>query len=372
MLRGHRSLNIDKFLGSETETKALTPSAPTDEAKLIRYRNRYIWLNSFAVTVHLLNVLIISTWYETNLKDIPRNYVFVSPIAQLYRTSHALIIANQDETTCTDVKRSPHFKATTSKLAPFNEQYDLFPPRVAYKNFMNLYNFEGTTVIRYDMPGSELNLDHMMICFCLISFIFQTVHGVILIFLKQDNLPRFIHYLEYAFSSPLMVMVMAVNVGITELFTVTSLGALFCGMNILGMCTEVMVHYAGYIEKEQRRTYELIYILVHLFGWVLFLFAMVPIWLQFIQVVVCSQSNGTPDYGIAAIAVETGLFLLFGLLQSVGLWEKRRALKGTEKLIPAYILFKYDSRHAMLSLFAKTLLAYLLIAPALGVHKDKM
>ena len=372
MLRAQRSLNIHSFLGGESKTQSGGQEEEKEDADLKKYRRLYIWFNSLAVSAHIINVIAITIMYETNLKDIPRNYVFVSPIAKLYRTSHALIVANKDTSKCTDVDNSPHFKATTKALASFNTEHELFPPRVAYQNFMDLYNFEGTTTIRYDMPGSELNLDHMMICFCFLSALFQLVHGIILIIWKKYDLPRFIHYLEYAFSSPLMVMVMAVNVGITELFTVTSLGALFCGMNILGMCTEVMIHYAGYIDQEQRRMYELIYILVHLFGWVLFMFAMVPIWLQFIQVVTCSESNGVPDYGIAAISVETALFLLFGILQSVGLWEKRCVLKGATKIIPVHILFKYDSMHAILSIVAKTLLAYLLIAPALGVHKDRM
>ena len=370
MLRAQRNINVDNFLGSEHKTEEGTQEESGENKNLIHYKKWYTRINTLAVAAHLFTVFFISGYYHTTLKNIDSTYVFVSPIANLHRSSHALIFADATTSKCSDVSNSPHFKATTPALESLN--LGLFPPRKAYKNFMDLFDFSDTTVIQYEIPGDKMNLDLMMIFFCLISAVFQSAHGVILIHLKQYNIPRFIHYLEYAFSSPLMVMVMAVNVGINELFTVTSLGALFCGMNILGMCTEVMIHYAGYIDSEQRRMFESMYLLAHAFGWILFMFAMVPIWLQFNQVVTCSEHNGIPDYGIAAIVVESFLFFLFGIIQSAGIWEKRSVLKGTMKLIPTYILFKYDSMHALLSLLAKILLAYLLIAPALGVHKDRM
>jgi hypothetical protein len=258
------------------------------------------------------------------------------------------------------------------------------------------------------------------------------------------------HYLEYAFSSPLMVMVMAVNTGIDELFTVISLGALFCGMNITGMCAEVMIHYAGHIHEEQRPMYLRLCGLTHMFGWALFIFAMAPIWAEFDTVIKCSKFEGIPDYGQAAIILESLLFLAFGLLQAAGLLEKghyilnrtnpqtkfswfmvqvliypftmvknifirsmlfvgcmMRNAPSYVRGIPPYVkniwrnmssatppqqtadaeipatdtvqqtkiiclppamLFKYDSMHALLSMTAKILLAFLLIAPAMEIQ----
>jgi hypothetical protein len=257
-----------------------------------------------------------------------------------------------------------------------------------------VFDFSDTTIIQYNIPGNELNLNMMMMCFCLLSFLFQTVHMMLLD--KHDTMPRFLHYAEYACSSPLMVMVMAVNVGLKELFVITSLGGLFFGMNILGMCAEVMAHYAGRIEQESLFSYMELCKAIHVSGWIIFLFAMCPIWRQFHQVLQCSENKGTPATAYAAVILESILFFLFGFLQIASLVDKfqfvyrKRAenpiiesntsnsshtakqVTHTVVKIDAEDLFKYDCIHALLSLVAKLMLALLLLGPALSVNPDQL
>jgi hypothetical protein len=456
MLHAQQYLNVDTFLGSNTNEKANDDKEKRQHNKSKQNMDVYIGLNTIALIFHLGSVIAIAWIYEATLKDTPKDVVFVSPIARLRRTSHALINADSDASTdisCSDIKESPQFKATTPANREINAQLGLFPPRTKYRNFMPRFNFDGTTTIQYNIPGYELNLDLMIMSFCLISFIFQLAHMQLL--RHNTTMPRFMHYLEYAFSSPLMVMVMAVNVGIDELFTVISLGALFCGMNITGMCAEVMIHFAGYINEEQRPTYLRLCGLTHLFGWVLFIFAMAPLWAEFDTVINCSKFEGIPDYGQAAIILESILFSAFGLLQAAGLLEKGHFIhnqtnprikfhwfllrillypatmmytiflnsilfsgcmvqntpsylrgippyiqniwrnmgsvcnQGTSHsqptentetsvtyavqqtniiCIPPAMLFKYDCWHALLSMTAKILLAFLLIAPAMEIE----
>ena len=164
------------------------------------YSKVYFRLNALAVACHVLNAIGILIAYEVHLRHIKRVYAFVSPVVPLRWTNHALVLVDSTESRCRDVSRSPHFTATMQRETSY-------PPRDPFSDFMGVFNFSNTDIIEYNRVGSEINLNMMMLSFCLLSVAFQTTHGILLS-LKAD-MPRFLHYLEYSFSSPLMVMVMA-------------------------------------------------------------------------------------------------------------------------------------------------------------------
>ena len=394
-----RSLNIDRFMYSAvsnttTDTVVVDSPAPisitlSEEAKTdndtccylnnccgytecygVKWtpKTKYMVINVIAICIHLANTIAIGCLNTSRFSNIKQGYVFVSPIAQLDWTNHALVKVDASTNVCSDVSSSPHFVSTIPNTPA--SLHSPFPSRKSYPDFLHLFNFSDTTLIQYNRPGNELQLNHMMMCFCLLSVIFQTIHGTVLY--VYEDFPRILHYIEYAFSSPLMIMVMAVNVGIKEMFIITSLAFLFFGMNVLGMSAEAIAHYAGHIEKESLYTYMEICKLTHIAGWFLFFAAMVPIWMQFHWVLECSENSGTPTYAYAAIVIESICFFLFGILQAASLMEKFYYIysPGSTKHIPVNILFKYDCMHALLSVFAKTLLAWLLLGPALDVKTE--
>lgn len=368
-----KRLKTESFLRANESEKEDTETKEPVIFLGYTYRQLYFRLNSLAVFLHLINFIGIIAAYFDRLQHIEARYVFVSPTVDLRWTNYALVRADSVATKCREIDDSLFFKATSPALSDATRQAvsQFIPQRAAYPNFMDLYDFSGLTVVQYNRAGNTINLDFMMAVFCALSAAFQLAH-MGLLYYSDGNFPRFMHYLEYAFSSPLMVMVMAVNVGILELFTVVSLAGLFCGMNLLGLCAEVMLHFADQITK-QRGVYLGLCVLVHFFGWVLFFLAIVPIWLQFTYVVQCSEHHGTPDYAYAAIVVESILFGFFGILQAAGVSEKiSHHLGNLATPFPPSTLFRYDSMHALLSVVAKTMLAWLLIGPALSVHMDRM
>ena len=397
MLRVERRMNIDNFICSEESSKRAGESATHDQQTQTKFRSLYFKLNTLAVVIHLSNAVAIAILHVTHFTRIPKEYVFVSPVSHLQWTNHALVRVDASQSTCIDVETSPHFKATIPSSPALSMH--LYPERKPYPNFMeHLFDFSNTAIIQYNIPGNELHLNIMIMCFSLLSSVFQGCHMWLLT--KHNSMPRFLHYVEYALSSPLMVIVMAVNVGLRELFIITSLGALFFGMNILGMCAEAMAHYAGHIERDSLYTYSKICKSIHIAGWVLFLFAMCPIWMQFGQALKCSENRGTPDYAYAAIVVESILFFAFGILQAASMFEKfqyvikqrtnrvislyqffiyddkseNKTSDGTQNAMPIEpdVLFKYDCLHAILSLTAKTMLTWLLLGPALSVDPNTL
>jgi hypothetical protein len=339
---------------------------------IFNYRNIYFWLNSVAVTCHVVNAVGIVIAYIIHLSHIKQGYAFVSPVVPLRWTNHALIMVDSTTAKCKDVEFSPHFQAS-NPIYNNSMAIKFIPQRDPYPDFMKFFDFTNTDIIQYNYRGVRLNLNIMILSFFILSAVFQTVHGILLY--NFSGLPRFLHYLEYAFSSPLMVMVMAVEVGMDELFIVTSMGGLFFGMNIAGMGSEVLTHFTGYIiDQAMQQVYIFLIWTIHFAGWVLFLMAMVPIWAQFHQVLTCSENGGTPDYVYALIVIESALFFIFGFVQTVSILEKLQFVSRLRNIcnclpiqIPVHLLFKYDCVHATLSLIAKTILAWLLLGPALSV-----
>jgi len=366
-----------EYMGEDYDNTQIIMFTTSPRQSTIDFRSIYFRLNTAAVLLHILNAIGVGIAHETHLRHIKQGYLFVSPQVNLQWTNHALVRTDSTENKCSYVSESRHFKATIPALNENESVHRLFPPREPFPDFMRVFNFSGTDLIQYNRGGHPVNLNMMILSFCLLSVVFQTTHGVLLYYF--DDIPRFLHYLEYAFSSPLMVMVMAVEVGILELFLVISLGGLFFGMNIVGMCAEILSHYTGYITSSRGHLWlcSMFSWLLHFTGWILFLLAMIPVWAQFHQVLACSENGGTPQYVYAVIVLESVLFFFFGILQIAALreklahvWKVRDNASSFVNLlspIPVSVLFKYDCVHALLSLVAKTILTWLLLGPALTV-----
>jgi hypothetical protein len=370
-------MKIDGFLNAWVTEPAhlLPPQESTAEPG--PFEKFYHILNIFVLICHLTCMIAAAIYTKTRFNQIHPDHVFVSPQVDLRWTNHALILVNSTENKCDDVTNSLEFQLTIPG------KYDLeylshglenkIHPRRPFTDFMShLYSFEGKDVIRYNKPGATLNTAEAMTTFFALSIIFQSLHQYHLY--HDRTRPRTLHYIEYAFSSSLMAMVMAVNVGITELFAVTGMYVAFFSMNMLGGCVEIMSHYAGHIPLGVYEQYKRFVWSMHLAAWGIFLAAMVPIWIQFNLIATCSDGK-TPEYGVAAITLESIFFGMFGALQIYSVHTKLEYLKPQTQRNnnpdPEHLFF-CDCWHALLSLVAKIFLAWLLMGPAASVDIDEM
>ena len=368
-------MKVDGFLTSDEGGDQ--PPNTHQNKEPVKYETIYHILNIFVLICHITCLIAAAIYTTTRFNQIHPDHIFVSPRVDLRWTNHALVHVNSTENKCNDVTNSLEFQLTIPG------KYDLeylsnglenkIHPRRPFTNFMrHLYNFEGKDVIRYNKPGATLHTAGAMATFFGLSIFFQFFHQIH-IYLDKTR-PRVLHYIEYAFSSSLMAMVMAVNVGITELFAVTGMYVAFFSMNMLGGCVEIMSHYAGNIPEKAFPQYKTFVWSMHLAAWGIFLAAMVPIWIQFNIIVTCSDGN-TPHYGIAAITLESIFFGMFGALQIYSVHTKLEYLKPQTQRNnnpdPEHLFF-CDCWHALLSLVAKIFLAWLLMGPAASVDIDKM
>jgi hypothetical protein len=325
--------------------------------------------NKIVLFCHFINTIAALSINIDKFQSYADDYIFVSPKIRLSWTNHALVYANSPTNECSDVQNSLEFQATRpGRVIP--SQYSQFiSPAKIYPDLMDMYNFTGKHMVRYNKSGASVQTTWAMFAFFVISLLFQAAHHYRLS--TNPTYPRVMHYIEYSISSSLMIMVMAVNVGITELFAVTGMCAAFFAMNMLGACAEIMSHCAGYIaDPDLHKCFTKMIWVFHFSGWILFFFTMIPIWLQFHNAITCSD-GGSPAYATAAILIESVCFFAFGLLQVVGLILKLRFFDTHKGVEPeAELLFKFDCGHAALSLVAKTFLAWLLMGAAASVKKD--
>ena len=323
----------------------------------------YRW-NLAAASLHALQCFIVLILIFTQFSDIPVNVPFVSGVQELRFTSQAMLVRNSTASHCANVKKSPMYSQDNKSFF----RNDVVP--------FNVYDFTDKFLVVYNIPGNWINTPACICMFFLLSAIFQFGNGALLN--SNPDQPRLMHYLEYSISSSLVVIVMAVQSGVMELFTITSFFALFFGMNLFGVCAEVMMYLAERGEGGYRSSFVWgwstaeLWLLPHLAGWVLFLFTLIPILYNFHTISACSDDGaGYPWFVITAVYGEVVFFLCFGFIQAYGLYKRTQNIQifNNSNEVREGIIYLTDALNITASFVAKTSLCWLLLGPSLSAKK---
>ena len=231
-----------------------------------------------------------------------------------------------------------------------------------------LLDLRNTSIVGFNNYNSNINIPSMIMLFFLLSWAFQIYNGAYLE--ASPSGPHHIQYIEYSFSSSLTIVIMALNTGIVDLFTILSILTLFFGMNVFGVVAECMMHLAETWGPKARRlvlidpiTFANAWTIPHFCGWVLFFFAWTPIVVKYHKIQGCSENHngsGVPWFIAMAVIVESFLYFLFGILQLYVLIGRTRDLGKSPAAWKRYL----DVGTILLSLLAKTFLAWALLGPA--------
>ena len=361
----------------------------------------WVWYNwNWRVAMlHLLQAFAVIVVIIFKLSKIKANVPYVSGSMDLRWTNHAMIIIDKHDTKCSSVRDSPMFNQHVKKAFPA----DLMNPDT-------LYNFNNTFAVEYDISGIQINTPALICVFFFLSAGFQFFNGWVLN--RTPDAPRVLHYLEYSLSSSLMIVILAVNVGVFEFFQLIALFGLFFGMNIFGACAEIICYIVERVEGPLCDMVAMgcqvyrVWLVPHFAGWVMFLLAFVPVFVKFCITCYCSEPM-MPWFVILAVCIEFVFFLLFGYVQWWGLskrmWSAAYVRMAQNKIEyydkqlgdPRYAaesvtntrfkqewvdkkknyqtqrqdcINKTDKYNILLSFFAKTSLAWLLLGPALSVN----
>ena len=140
--------------------------------------------------------------------------------------------------------------------------------------------------------------------------------------------------MEYSVSASLMTIAIAVEVGITDAYT------LMCMFVLMSSCM-----WFGLIAETTQKA------LPHLAGWIAFVIAYAPI----LDAYFTSINNSPvkpPDFVTAIVFAEFGIFVLFGVVQLLSLVYPNEQMKQEQRFIT-------------LSIVAKSLLAWVVLGPTI-------
>ena len=340
----HR-FKINKFFTQKHESE-YNPSPKTKSWELYQF-------NMGVAFLHLVQGIVMIALIVFKTSKIDPDFVFISPQRELLWQNYALLKSNTTTTECKDLEQTSMFQ-NKSQWVVNKDMVDHF-----------IFDFNNTVVIPFKKNGVIIHTDIMVAVFFFLSFSFQILNGEITT--RMPDFPRIVNYIEYSISSSLMVMIMAVNVGIIEIYTITSLAGLFFGMNILGACTEMIFDLCTSSPTAMPSKTKYFVALPHFAGWVLFLFAVVPVLYQYILIQQCSNT-GVPAHVHLAIALQVGLFGVFGLVQAFSITYRVYNIGDYSNI--QYAQNKTDLANIWMSFVAKTALAWTLISPGLTVRAE--
>jgi hypothetical protein len=212
------------------------------------------------------------------------------------------------------------------------------------------------------LDAGSLDVRYITIAFFALSALFQFGGGV-----AGRVWARWLRFIEYSFSASIMIMAIAVEAGIDDVYMLQAMFVLMWTTQMLGLLAEVFGPMAPVMSM---------WLLPHLAGWVTFLSAYAPILDAFLQSKNNSPSVSPPDFVEAMVFLQCALFGCFGGVQLYALikrgapptesfsiqqpeWEPPPAEDSLDDTV--------DKAYILLSITAKSILGWLIVSP-LWVH----
>ena len=222
---------------------------------------------------------------------------------------------------------------------------------------------EGALVMPHAFRVGYVDIRYMLFAFFLLSSGFQAAEAAL------DG-PRWLRFVEYAFSAGVMLLAMAVQLGVTDIYTLCCMYALMFATNMLGLIAEMLCD-----ASRSSTLSEWFWLGPHCLGWLTCLFAYAPLIDSYLATTRCSDRR-PPGYVHVIIFLEFALFCSFGVVQLYALVQKSLVYGGYAPMAEGGLTDDIDSyadlAYIALSLTAKTLLAWLILAPILTLHPAKL
>lgn len=264
----------------------------------------------------------------------------------------------------------------------------------------DIYMFDGNYVIPQNIVIGDLDIRYIIFSFFLLSGLFQLADGALGSYSGEALLtkPRVLRFVEYSFSASIMILAIAVQTGITDIYVLCCIFTLIFTTNILGFIAEIV--YCCYEILGQSKKVDSIvpipfawwWTVPHFLGWITCLVGYAPLLDSYLQSTQCSDRS-PPGFVHVIIFLEFVLFSSFGFVQLYSLyyrteislrpnglaknsWSQQRYTglggSGAEHSDGTFtpttsstIAEQADFAYIILSFVAKTLLAWLILSPVI-------
>jgi hypothetical protein len=232
--------------------------------------------------------------------------------------------------------------------------------------------------------SGRVDVLYVIFAFFLLSAVFQCAGG----FVPPQWAPR-LRFVEYSFSASIMMMAIALEAGIRDLYTLECMFVLTWATQVFGLMADAVSGYAVRLQCGSNGDLWL-WVLPHVAGWATCLAAYAPAIDVFLQSRDRSDRQ-PPSFVTALIFAELVMFSCFGAVQTYGLIAKTLLCRGSNyqmiDMSGIDISMEYDRTplknqkskmdqvrdvdatceyaYIILSLVAKTMLCWIVLAPLL-------
>lgn len=318
------------------------------------------------------------------------------------------------------------------KLSPFRA-INMFLPPPPHEEMMvtvernDIFMFDNNKyyVIPQSIQVGELNIQYIIFTFFLLSGLFQLTDGFLGTYSHNNTTselllsnagassayydnrryairkPSLLRFIEYSFSASIMILAIAVETGVNDVYTLCGIFTLMFTTNILGFIAEILCFCAEVLFKSEHMkllegslpvNFAWLWVFPHFLGWITCLVGYAPLLDSYLSSSGCSE-RGPPGFVHVIVFLEFVLFSCFGFVQLYSLFYRTRQILNPKlyaTLLPrrnmlpmadddsndqsedsfsssktSSIAERADYIYILLSFIAKTLLAWLILSPSL-------
>ena len=223
--------------------------------------------------------------------------------------------------------------------------------------------FKNNLVTTTQITSGTIEVPIIILFFFILSACFQ---GAAAFYYRGRS--GYLRFVEYSLSASIMMLAISAETGITDAYFMQSAFVLTWATQILGLTAE--------LSQTTQRPY--LWVLPHCAAWVTCLSAYLPSFDAFFLSTSLSDKQ-PPAYVTALVVIQMILFICFGIVQALSLTQKAvwyRRLYCHQNYIIQNFTYNFDmeierievateSLYIILSLVAKTSLAWIILVPAL-------